>query len=54
MSKTNLGQGRFMSRVISDWNALPEQVVTSSTVNVFKNQLDKYFEQDIYVYENDV
>jgi len=42
MSKTNLGQGRFMSRVISDWNALPEQVVTSSTVNAFKNQLDEY------------
>jgi len=52
-SSTNLGQGRFMSRVIADWNALPNHVVTSTTVNTFKNRLDRHFEHDPSVYDSD-
>ena len=38
---TKLRQEVFSQRVISDWNSLPEEVVTAQTVNSFKIRLDK-------------
>lgn len=32
----------FNARVINQWNSLPENVVTSSSVNAFKNNYDNY------------
>ena len=32
----------LLNRTVNLWNALPETVVTSKTVNQFKNRLDKY------------
>jgi len=33
----------FSTRVISYWNSLPCHVVEASSVNAFKNRLDKYW-----------
>ena len=30
-------------RAVNDWNALPQSVVDASSVNSFKNRLDKYW-----------
>ena len=34
----------FFNRVVNIWNGLPSNVVTSSTIETFKNHLDKYLE----------
>ena len=33
----------FSRRVISDWNQLPEEVVSAPSLNAFKNRLDKHW-----------
>jgi len=38
-SKTNRGLGFFSLRIVNCWNALPETVVSSSSVEVFKTRL---------------
>ena len=54
ISKTNLGQNRFTSRVVNDWNSLPEEVIKAETVNAFKNSLDDFFSNDASVYDYDL
>ena len=39
----------FSSRVVNDWNNLPQHVIDASTVNTFKNRLDKFW-KDMGVY----
>ena len=34
----------FSQRVIKDWNSLPIEVVEASSINDFKNKLDKYWQ----------
>jgi len=41
----------FCNRVINMWNSLPDYVVTSESVNVFKNNLDKYWEHKEFYYD---
>jgi len=41
-SKLDIRKHYFSNRVINDWNALPEEVVSAETVNCFKARLDKY------------
>ena len=36
----------FSQRVVNEWNALPEIVVESKSVNSFKNNYDKYVSKD--------
>ena len=31
-----------MNRVVDQWNALPQDVVTAKSLNIFKNKLYKY------------
>ena len=39
----------FSVRVVNIWNALPEYVVTSCSLNSFKNNLDKlWMNEDVY------
>ena len=39
----------FANRIITVWNSLPDNVVSSSSVNLFKNRLDYFLHaQDIY------
>jgi len=54
ISKTALGHNRFTSRIVNDWNFLPDDVVGSPTMNTFKNRLDKYFENDPSVFDPDL
>ena len=35
----------FSSRIIEQWNKLPEDVVTSQSVNIFKNRYDKHIDK---------
>ena len=41
-----MGQNRFTSRIVTDWNTLLEDVVNAVSVNDFKNKLDEYFDDD--------
>ena len=41
---TNEAKHFFFNRVVNAWNALPNNVVASNTVETFKNRLDNYFE----------
>jgi hypothetical protein len=39
----------FANRIVAVWNSLPDSVVSSASVNIFKNRLDKFLhDQDIY------
>ena len=33
----------FTNRIINAWNSLPEDIVTASTQNIFKNKLDSHY-----------
>ena len=33
----------FTNRIINNWNNLPEAIVSSESVNTFKNRLDKHW-----------
>lgn len=37
----------FSNRVVNSWNALPEYVISATTVNTFKNRLDRYLQSDM-------
>ena len=41
-------QSFFTNRIINFWNSLPTDVVTSGTINIFKNALDKHWAQYMY------
>src|SRR5208282_3641746 len=45
-SVLNCRRHSFGQRVIDDWNALPHDVVDSTSVNMFKNRLDGYWEEE--------
>ena len=36
----------FSNRVVSDWNALPRDVVSANTTNGFKNKLDDHWKEE--------
>ena len=40
----------FTSRVIDQWNDLPECVVSAPNVNTFKNRLDKFWKDQAVKY----
>jgi len=40
----------FCNRVVHFWNSLPNSVVTSTSVNSFKNNLDKFCKQERLYY----
>ena len=41
----------FCNRVISTWNSLPDYVVCSCSLNSFKNNLDKFWEKEDFLYD---
>ena len=42
-STLRLRQKFFSQGAVNDWNGLPQSVVDASSVNSFKNRLDKYW-----------
>ena len=51
-TRTQVRKYSFAMRVVKYWNSLPEKIVTSKTLNTFKNRLDKYWEDQDLVYED--
>jgi len=45
---TSMYQHFFTNRVINTWNSLPKETVTVSTVNAFKNRLDKFLANKMF------
>ena len=39
----------FSQRTIDEWNRLPGECVNATSVNMFKNKIDNYFERSGYV-----
>jgi len=39
----------FSRRVVRDWNQLPQHVIEAPSTNVFKNRLDKLWQQDMSI-----
>ena len=42
-SRYDLRKFSFCSRVVGVWNTLPNNVINASSVNIFKNRLDKFW-----------
>ena len=42
-SRTRLRQSFFINRVVEHWNQLPDTIVGSSTLNIFKNSIDRNY-----------
>jgi len=39
----------FVNRIVAQWNSLPDNCVSSTSINMFKNRLEKFLhDQDIY------
>src|ERR1043165_3770811 len=45
-SRLDIRKHFFSQRVVNEWNALPEIVIESESVNSFKNNYDKYVSKD--------
>ena len=44
----NLKKFYFTSRIVNNWNSLPDTVITTPNINIFKNKLDEFWkDQDI-------
>ena len=47
--ETSSGSSEFFTnRVINMWNKLPNYIVTSETLNMFKNRVDNHFDEVLY------
>ena len=58
MFKLNKGRAKYdlrkfylTNRVVNDWNSLPDHVVLSETVNIFKSRLDKFWQHQDMIYD---
>ncbi len=49
-SRLELRKQFFSNRVVSSWNLLPDNVVTSESVNMFKNRLDLHWKSHHLLY----
>ena len=47
-TRTTAGQNFSTFAAINDWNSLPETVISSESVQVFKSRLDKLWASEIY------
>ena len=47
----NVRKYSFCNRVVNVWNCLPDSVVMSTSVNMFKNNLDKHWKLEAFYYD---
>jgi len=48
-SRHDVWKYSFTQRIVNTWNSLPEHVINSSSVNSYKNNLDKFWaSQEVY------
>ena len=47
-SRLELRKHVFSQRILNDWNSLPELVITSKSVNIFKSRLDSFWYEEQY------
>ena len=48
---TRLRHHFFSNRVVNTWNTLPEEVVSTTSINSFKNGVDRQFRNEMYTYD---
>jgi len=41
----------FGNRIVSNWNGLPDNVITSNSVGIFENRLDKFWRDQAYYFD---
>ena len=41
--RTTIRQNFFSSRIVNEWNKLPQEVVDAPSINAFKNRLDRHW-----------
>ena len=44
--RTDKAKNFFSNKIVKVWNLLPNSIVTSESINQFKNRVDKYFTND--------
>jgi len=49
-SRTRLRQSFFTNRVVEHWNQLPKTIVSSNTLNIFKNSIDNHYKNSGLVF----
>ena len=40
---TDIGKNFFTNSIIKEWNSLPNNIINSTSINMFKNRIDKHF-----------
>ena len=45
---TKIRQNFFTNRIINDWNALPDSIIESANINIFKNGIDNHYKARIF------
>ena len=40
---TDIGKNYFTNSIVKDWNSLPNHVINSTSINMFKNRIDTHF-----------
>ena len=48
---TTIRKNFFANRITNIWNSLPENIISASNVNTFKNRLDKHWQNQDIVYD---
>ncbi len=46
--EAELRKHAFSQRIINDWNSLTENIVTSKSLDIFKERLDKHWNTEWY------
>ncbi|KAK3099864.1 hypothetical protein FSP39_010887 [Pinctada imbricata] len=51
-AKSQIRRNTFAIRTVQTWNGLPDSVVSATTLNTFKNRLDKYWSNQNIMYDD--
>ena len=51
-SNSSIRQNAFSIRIVQFWNSLPEEIVSASSVDSFKNQLDEHMKDHDIMFDD--